>query len=61
MRLVRTMRGKVVHKPDCPDALKAKNKTDWAWALDMPVSTIRLAAVTYGYSLCRRCKPLEES
>lgn len=59
MRLVRTIRGKVIHKPDCVDALKAKKKTDWAWALDMPPSMIKLAIVALGYHECHHCKPME--
>lgn len=59
--LVKPVRGgKVVHTPVCRHAVNAADRSDWEWAADKPLSTIRLAVVTFMYHPCKRCDPLQE-
>lgn len=58
VRLIRTRRGKVVHRKDCVQGAKAKRWTDWAWAIDKEYWQVLEAVLEFGYHCCRKCEPM---
>lgn len=55
MKLTRTKRGTMVHKPDCHYAYWGK---PWGWAEDKNQYEVANTMARLGYQTCLACQPL---
>lgn len=55
-RLVRTVRGTVVHRRECMMAQRG-GAEPWLWAENVRPSVLAKMAPMYGWRPCRRCNP----
>ncbi len=59
-RLVRSAKGKTIHRSDCPQVQMPRRSHPWIWAETKTRGAIELSVLKMNLHLCKTCKPLDE-